>query len=146
METDVSSQYCAVNPQTTYASDTKVLPCLVDVSELDTDVDVNWPDVGASWICCHQVLKQCFSTFHGTVTELKLGKFADHLKLWKQVELHIQRLANITTLLDHWNNTRPVKTYHSSQKIILLKAEKSCEWLANSGFSFKMAVKMLVSK
>ena len=63
---------------------------MVDVAELDTDVDINRPDVGASRICRHQVLKKCFSTFHGTMTELELRKLANHLQLLKRAEHNIQ--------------------------------------------------------
>jgi len=65
-----------------------VSPRLADVSELDTDVDVNRPDVCPSRICGHQILEQCFTAFHRTVSELELSKLADHLELWKQ---NIQR-------------------------------------------------------
>jgi len=66
-------------------------PGLVKVSELDADVDVDGPDVSASWIRRHEVLKQCLSSLHATMTELQLRKLADHLQLCIQVIQNIQQ-------------------------------------------------------
>jgi len=58
-----------------------VRPCLIDVSKLDTDVDVDGPNVGPPWIRRHHVLEQCFATFHRAMAEFQLGKLAGHLEL-----------------------------------------------------------------
>lgn len=61
-----------------------VKPCLVDVSKLDADVDVDRPDICPSWVRRYHVLKQRFAAFHRTVAEFQLGKLADHFDLWTQ--------------------------------------------------------------
>jgi len=80
-----------------------VRPGLVDVSELDTNVDVDRPDVGPPRIRRHHVLKQRFSSLHRTVTEFQLGKLADHLNLYTQSNAHTSMnavtLKTTTTLL-----------------------------------------------
>jgi len=76
-----------------------VKPCLVDVSELDTDIDVHRPDVGPSWIRRHHVLEQRFSTFHRTVTKLQLRKLADHLHFWTQQQWSVPATVRDGTTL-----------------------------------------------
>ena len=59
-----------------------VKPCLVDVSKLEADINVDRPNISPSWVRRYHVLKQRFAAFHRTVAEFQLGKLADHFDLW----------------------------------------------------------------